>query len=359
MGPELDSFEEAKARWQARPNKVCTSVKGAVRGLVPSPFAHMEPEKCDGNIVRFGNSGDGGWNVCMDPGLQKPELPERSSALSKVWSAMFGATRCAAYLIGAGSDITFDIEFAMATKCNVYTIDPTPGLAQRLESRSGIASMVLKRPKLAKEIIQGGPPPNWRHVNVGVNGADTTVHWGTGAGWASSHAKWLKAVFNVTHVDTTVRLKSIPSLMRSLGHSSIQLIKIDAEGAEWQLLNDLITRTKLSQLMLEMHGITADKLFAAYELMMRNGFTLVGQDPSRYMNGGGKVDKWFAANGKKLVKAGLKHKPPFRFQHYRYANTSSFCGAVLGEFHFYRRPDAPIAPVAWKYTSTKYQYKNE
>jgi len=342
----IAAFEEAKARWYSRPKVLCHSTKSN-KGMVPSPFAHPEPEKCEGNIVHYGSHGDGGWNVCMDSTLRHDGADGRD--------APPGGHRCAAYLIGAGSDITFDMEFAIATKCNVFTIDPTPGLAQRLSSHRGIASLIYtKRKALIERILTRGPPPNWRHVNVGVAASDSTTRWEIKGGWAGSHARFL----NLTSVDPTVKLQSVRSLMSSLGHASVQLVKMDAEGAEWQLTERLVTQTKLQQIMLEMHAITPKRLFGVYEQFLRHGLTLMGQAPVRYINGNSKVDNWFVANKAKLKLNGLPTRPPFVFQHVRYMN-ASMCGNALGEFHFYRPPSVATTPVSWRYTSVDYQYTHE
>jgi len=343
---KLAAFEEAKARWYSR-SKVQCQTKNMMKGMVPSPFAFPEPEKCEGKLVRFGGRGDGGWNVCFDSTL-RADGAKRRSALNR-------ARRCAAYLVGAGSDITFDMEFANATRCSVFTIDPTPGLAQRLSTNRGIASLVAKsRQHLRAHILASGPPPNWRHVNVGLAASDTTVKWEQKGGWAGSHARFL----NVTSVDPTVHLRSIPSLMSMLGHTSVQLVKMDAEGAEWAVLEQLMRQTKLAQLMLELHQINPQRAFAFYELMMRHGLLLMGQDSVRYVNGNRQIDMWFVENQKKLTRLGLPKRAPFTFRHVRYTN-GTMCGNALGEFHFYRPASAAIAPASWRYTSTEYQYANE
>ena len=207
----MGAFEQAKAAWLAQPRFLCSRRNTSLDKLVPSPFVYPEPEKCPGGIVRFGVKNDGGWNVCMDASLQR-------ATSGKVFSKA-----CAAYLFGAGSDITFDLELADASRCDVYTIDPTPGLAQRLSTRQGIASLVYpKRTALIERILARGPPPNWKHVNVGIGLSDATTAWTGTKGWASSHARFL----NVS-VDTTVTLQSIGSLMTSLGHSRVQLVKME------------------------------------------------------------------------------------------------------------------------------------
>jgi len=362
----LAAFEDAKAQWISRPKVLCCQTPHSLilkmlchggdtkQGMVPSPFAHPEPEKCEGKIVRFGGKGDGGWDVCMDHTVIRHDGDQAERSGSRQLS---GGRRCAAYLIGAGTDITFDMEFAAATKCDVFTIDPTPGLAQRLSSRRGIASLLhQKRKALIERILTNGPPPNWRHINVGLAASDSTARWQTKRSWANSHVRFL----NVTSVDPTVQLQSVQSLMTSLGHASVRLVKMDAEGAEWQVAEQLVAQTKMAQLVIEVHTLhpNAHRLFGFYELMMRHGLSLMGQQNMRYVNGNKQLDNWFVANAAKLKRAGLPKRAPFVFRHVRYSN-GTMCENALGEFHFYRPPSVAIAPVTWRYTSVEYQHANE
>ncbi|XP_077863768.1 putative methyltransferase-like protein 24 isoform X2 [Saccoglossus kowalevskii] len=75
-------------------------------------YLHTITYKCQ-NDTRFGKSGDGGWNICMDVGI----LPNN----------------CIVYSFGINNDWSFDDAIANYG-CNVYAFDPTIGLENHKHS---------------------------------------------------------------------------------------------------------------------------------------------------------------------------------------------------------------------------------
>ena len=153
-----------------------------------------------------------------------------------------------------------------------------------------------------------------------------------------------------------LQLGSLQTIAEMLPIVSRMLHGHSVEGSEWPLMNELVSRSKLTQLMLELHFPKHQSLFDFYALMQRQGFTLMGQEAVRYNNGGKRENDWFSAHGTALRKAGLHPRPPVRWQHVLYTN-GTFCGNPLGEFHFYR--SGAIEPVLWRYTSEAYQKRNQ
>ena len=74
------------------------------------------------------------------------------------------ADGCVAYLFGAGTDVSFDIELAhMYPRCQVFTIDPTPGLAERLSSVAGMTGLL--KLALGLEACVAAPNAHLRLLN--------------------------------------------------------------------------------------------------------------------------------------------------------------------------------------------------
>mmetsp|Transcript_84239 Transcript_84239/g.272320 ORF Transcript_84239/g.272320 Transcript_84239/m.272320 type:complete len:334 (-) Transcript_84239:137-1138(-) len=162
--------------------------------------------------VRLGTlergSADGGWNVC---------------ALRKMQQHHPGATwpplGCVVYSFGSRGDFTFDIAAAMMG-CEVHTFDPTMPTFRGSERE-----LQLKR-----------------EFNI-------TFHdLGLGAEADGSACKGLSP--------STI-CEPLPSIIKRLGHGSIEVVKIDVEGAEWGPLGEETTlqilKSHVRQLLVEYH----------------------------------------------------------------------------------------------------------
>jgi FkbM family methyltransferase len=123
-----------------------------------------------------------------------------------------------AYCAGAGEDITFDTALAEAG-CSVFTIDPTPRAIAHVE------------PIAARS-------PNLHLIAVGLWSSDTTLRF-----YAPRDPKHVShSVVNLQKTDDffEARCLSIVSLMRQLGHSRIDILKMDIEGAEYEVLSSIL-----------------------------------------------------------------------------------------------------------------------
>lgn len=172
------------------------------------------------------------------------------------------------YSFGVGEDISFDLALIERFCLRVHAFDPTP--------RSGAWLAAQKRPE--KFIFhaygvgpQDGnivfyPPENPNFVSY------TMIKRGASSG---------EAVEAPVH-----RLSTIQGL---LGHESIDLLKIDIEGSEYEVIADLIaTRVKVGQLLVEFHHrwreIGVEKTKRAIETLNQAGFRVfdVSSDGSEY-----------------------------------------------------------------------------
>ncbi len=159
-------------------------------------------------IERHG-SNYGGWNI----------IPDSLSPDSKIIS------------VGIGEDITFDLSIIHKYNCNVFAYDPTPKVKQ-----------FLKNQEL---------PPNFIYHNIAIGDCDG------------------KLVFfppdnkdNVSHTaikrnnDSGVEVVSnkLSTIMSRHGFSEIDLLKIDIEGFEYSVIDNIINENvKIKQLLVEFH----------------------------------------------------------------------------------------------------------
>jgi len=122
------------------------------------------------------------------------------------------------YLVGAGTDISFDRALIARFGCEVHTFDPVP------ESQ-----------KYATEA--GADEPRFHFHPYGIWSEDTELefHEPVEVGFISHSAT------NLHHTGRAFRasVRSIPSVMQEFGHERVRLLKISAEGSEYEILDSL------------------------------------------------------------------------------------------------------------------------
>ena len=137
------------------------------------------------------------------------------------------------YSFGIGRNITFDLALIRRFGCKVHAFDPTP---------------------LANEWLQSQNLPDSFHV----------YPWGLAAydGSASFALPESHSVSFVMATDVPSKSKSVaecqvrrlPTIRESLGHDHIDLLKIDIEGSEYDVLDDIVKESaRIQQLVVEFH----------------------------------------------------------------------------------------------------------
>ena len=154
-------------------------------------------------IVRFGTTTDGGWDVCLD----KPYRP---------------SSQCLVYSFGIKDNWSFDEEIATAFDCKVFSLDPSLDLANHTHS------------------------PGVRFYRIGISADDTTKQGEVVSG-------------NGTKYRDVWTLRSFKTIINHFGHSDhkIDILKMDVEFAEWEALPTMIATGLLKnvvQLYIEFHG---------------------------------------------------------------------------------------------------------
>lgn len=146
------------------------------------------------DLVRLG-SDYGGWTVPAD-------LVERS------WICYSG---------GVGDDITFDLAFIERFGCEVDAFDPSPSSVEHV--------------RVAAD------EPRFHFHPWGVWSDDVTVRF-----YAPDYSDTNFSAVNLHDTEDFFEApcRSLPSMMRELGHDRIDLLKLDIEGAEYEVLDALI-----------------------------------------------------------------------------------------------------------------------
>lgn len=138
------------------------------------------------------------------------------------------------YSVGVGQDISFDLELINAYHLTVHAFDPTPRSIEW-----------LKKQRLSEQFV---------FHPIGIAGFD---------GLAAFHPPKDPAYVSYSLVqhaqqDAAEVVKSpvrrLGSIMNELGHGHVDLLKIDIEGAEYDVIQDLIDQClPVRQILVEFH----------------------------------------------------------------------------------------------------------
>lgn len=168
------------------------------------------------------------------------------------------------YSVGLGEDISFDLALIERVGCMVYGFDPTPRSIAWVRAQTLPASFVLLPFGLADYdgVASFTPPANPAHV---------------------SHSLVARAEDGRDRIDLPVR--RLATLMQELGHRHIDVLKMDIEGAEYAVIDDLCASDiRPRQLLLEFHhqlpGISLARSEAALDRLNDAGYRIFDLQPT-------------------------------------------------------------------------------
>jgi len=163
------------------------------------------------------------------------------------------------YSIGVGEDISFDLELIRNFGVQVHAFDPTPRSIEWLQKQVLPQQFVFHAYGAAD--FDGKcsfhPPANPEHVSHTLVERDTK------------------------RPSIQVPVYRLTSIMKMLGHERISLLKMDIEGAEYDVLTDfLCSRIAVKQLLVEFHHrwpeIGVAKTKQAIQALNEAGFRIFG-----------------------------------------------------------------------------------
>ena len=141
------------------------------------------------------------------------------------------------YSLGVGDNIDFDLDVIGRFGARVYAFDPTPYAKEWVASQD-LPERFVFRPWAASG--EDGSLRLYRRVNR--RGKRAKVMWTT-EGEAGDASDFIDAPAY------TVR-----TIMEKLGHAKVDLLKMDVEGAEYEILDGLLTAANPpTQLLVEFH----------------------------------------------------------------------------------------------------------
>jgi FkbM family methyltransferase len=184
-------------------------LRNRIRSFAEWRFAPPHPQ-LSRSLVKFG-SDYGGY--CLD--------------LSAIDSS------AVVYSLGIGEDISFDLSLIERFGVNVEAFDPTPKV------RKWLASQTL--------------PPEFHFHPEGI-----ARHDGEEAFYLPPREDWVShsIIPARQYANQSVRLPvlRLSTAMKRLGHSHLDILKMDIEGAEYAVIEDIVSsEIPINQLLVEFH----------------------------------------------------------------------------------------------------------
>jgi len=151
------------------------------------------------------------------------------------------------YSFGIGKDITFDLACIRNHKCKVFGFDPTPKSINYISSKRINEKFKFFQYGIASEtaIQEFFLPADSRGVSGSLVNTD--------------------AVDEKNKI--TVQMKSFTDITSELGHTAIDVVKMDIEGSEYEVLENVIDAgIPVKQILVEFH----DRLFDPTEFRSKH-----------------------------------------------------------------------------------------
>jgi len=162
-----------------------------------------------------------------------------------------------AYSFGVGNDISFDLEIIKKYGVTIHAFDPTPKAIQWLKSQQLPTQFIFHEYGLAAYdgIAKFTLPENPEHVSASI------LQKSSSSGYFDAEVKRLKTI------------------MQNLSHNSVDILKIDIEGAEYEVIDDIISSGKeINQILIEFHhrfqNVGIDKSKKAIQKLKNAGYSI-------------------------------------------------------------------------------------
>jgi FkbM family methyltransferase len=169
------------------------------------------------------------------------------------------------YSCGVGTEIGFDLSLIERYDLTVYGLDPTPRSVAWIKSRPlpGRFVLVERGVGAADANVTFYPPPVANHVSYSL--APRGDDRGDGI---------------------RLPVRRLATIMAELGHSRIDLLKLDVEGSEYPVIRDIVeSKLPVGQLLVEFHHrlpqFSVGQTREAIELLRGAGFRIFDVAPSR------------------------------------------------------------------------------
>jgi FkbM family methyltransferase len=162
------------------------------------------------------------------------------------------------YSFGVGEDISWDTAIIERYQVQVHAFDPTPKSIAWVQQQNTPPQFHFYGYGIADHdgVLQFYPPEDAAHVSY------TVLHK------AQTAAKMVE-----------LPVKQLATIMRELGHEHIDMLKMDIEGAEYRVLDNILkSGLAITQILVEFHPhiapMTVKDTIAAVKKLQQHGYKL-------------------------------------------------------------------------------------
>jgi len=169
------------------------------------------------------------------------------------------------YSLGIGKDISFDLKIIKKFNCEVHGFDPTPKSINW-----------IKEQKLPKE---------FNFHDYGISTKTGLIEFYLPANPKHTSGSLLSIGTVKKENKLIVNMKSLEQIAYELGHKHIDVLKMDIEGAEYEVIESLLNSSiTIDQLLIEFHDRLFDdsepKSKISVEILKKNGYEIFASSAS-------------------------------------------------------------------------------
>ena len=153
------------------------------------------------------------------------------------------------YCVGAGEDISHDIELARELNSKIFIFDPTPRAIEHVNDVINVFNN--KKEFQHNQKLGGGDQNYWNILLDNKINTENIIFKNYGLGCKNGFFKFYKPSNN-DHVSCSlvegmkgtdyinVEIKDLNTIMNELNHTKLDLLKIDIEGLECDVINKML-----------------------------------------------------------------------------------------------------------------------
>ena len=131
------------------------------------------------------------------------------------------------YSFGVGDNITWDLDVISYYKTTVYAFDPTP-----------VCNDWIKRQQLPEEF-------NFSKIGISDHNGEESFSAPTD----DNHASFKKNIFDDPN-SLSLKVNTLDALMKNNNHHSIDILKMDIEGFEYNVIDDILNKSIFPSIIL-------------------------------------------------------------------------------------------------------------